>query len=850
MGDSRAGGRRAPTTLAAAGIMLLALAAAPAAAPPQGGAAGVRLGGQWVALERGRLPALPAGDGPVHLLVGLAVDAPVGALEELATRGFTPQGRAPGRAWYVRAPRHRVEELLGFPWVEGLALPPPATKLAAPLRMAGGGAGELLAVKILFYPGVTAGEAAALLAPLVRGPLPGLEPATQKMEVTVRRGDLLRLAGEDAVFQIWPAPPPRQVENLNSRDTSDMEIVAATHPGLEGSRVRLGMWDGGKVRDTHIDMVGRVSQMDGATVLNSHATHVAGTMISRGAASPSTLGMAPQARLWAYDFFGDTGEMNLAAPSLDATNHSYGFITGWSFSFGNSGLWHWFGGATSIADAAFGKYDASARDFDQLVALHDLPVFKSAGNDRDDFGPSPGANHYHGTSTAQLFQDTHQSDAAKGGFDTLAYFGVAKNIISVGAVNDVTGDPVEFNPIVMTAFSSWGPADDGRVLPTVVANGFTLFSSWSGSDTGLASASGTSMASPSAAGVLAVLMDQAGRGPRAGIRVGAAEAKGVLVHGAIDAGRPGPDYEFGWGLVNGARSLDILEAEFGSMVRVRRAALTISRPDQAITLHAGTGGSLKATLTWVDPPGAPNTGGNDDPAPALVNDLDLVVTSPTGVSHHPWTLDVANPTAPAARTGPNRVDNTEQVLVDAGAMEAGDWTIRVALNGVLTGGRQEYHLIVTFPCGPDDPDCDGCAQDAVNDADGDGMCAPWDTCPSRYDPLQRDRDDNGVGDACDPGDGLIQGVAFDKATGQLTWEPEAGATAYNVYRKIATAPAVSDAGDCWLAGAPAPGVDAAGNPSAPGEVWLLQLTGLFPGGEGGMGEGRNGGKRQPAAACP
>ena len=332
--------------------------------------------------------------------------------------------------------------------------------------------------------------------------------------------------------------------------------------------------------------------------------------------------------------------------------------------------------------------------------------------------------------------------------------------------------------------------------------------------------------------------------------MGAAEAKGLLAHGAVDGGEVGPDYRYGWGLVNAAGSIDLLDGEFGTLPRARRDVVAPSRTVQDMTVHAGVGQAIKATLVWVDPPATPNTAGNDDPTPALVNDLDLVIVSPTGTTRHPWTLDPADPPAPAVRIQANRLDNIEQVLVDPGDAEAGDWMVRVSLNGVLTGPAQTYHLVVTFGCGPDDTDCDGCPFDEVNDSDGDRICADWDGCPLAHNPLQRDRDANGVGDACDPDDTLIHGVIFDSPAGDMSWQAESDALAYNLYRRIETSPAPPDAGICFVPGIPTASTTVTGVPSTAGEVWLLQVTGEFPGGEGPMGEGRDGGARFTALPCP
>ncbi len=66
-------------------------------------------------------------------------------------------------------------------------------------------------------------------------------------------------------------------ENINSAQTISTDAV---WPGgdasyfLTGLGMTVGIWDNGKVRDTHQEMVGRVQQIDEATELAAHATHV------------------------------------------------------------------------------------------------------------------------------------------------------------------------------------------------------------------------------------------------------------------------------------------------------------------------------------------------------------------------------------------------------------------------------------------------------------------------------------------------------------------------------------------------------------------------------------------------
>src|SRR6187402_260171 len=53
----------------------------------------------------------------------------------------------------------------------------------------------------------------------------------------------------------------------------------------------IAVWDEGQVRPTHVELNGRVTQVDGASTLSDHSTHVAGTMIAAGV-NPVAKGMS------------------------------------------------------------------------------------------------------------------------------------------------------------------------------------------------------------------------------------------------------------------------------------------------------------------------------------------------------------------------------------------------------------------------------------------------------------------------------------------------------------------------------------------------------------------------------
>jgi hypothetical protein len=168
-----------------------------------------------------------------------------------------------------------------------------------------------------------------------------------------------------------------------------------------------------------------------------------------------------------------------AVGRLPLSNHSYGSITGWDEGdwSGTYGV-HWFGAWGSREADTFGLYNSTARSWDQLCAAapYFLP-FKSAGNDRNDNAPANGTTfyYYNGSWQSKTYDsatDPYSDGWDNGGYDTISTYGVAKNIMTVGSVADaVSGGNRSLGHAAMSSFSAWGPADDGRIKPDVVANG-------------------------------------------------------------------------------------------------------------------------------------------------------------------------------------------------------------------------------------------------------------------------------------------------------------------------------------------------------------------------------------------
>ncbi|GAB4371554.1 MAG: hypothetical protein Kow0042_14360 [Calditrichia bacterium] len=524
----------------------------------------------------------------------------------------------------------------------------------------------------------------------------------QAIEVALEKGWPVREEYPDgSIIEIQGLAPDGKpiyyvTQNLNAAKTISTDKVwpgGSAGLNLNGSGMIVGEWDGGAVRGTHQELTGRVTQVDGASSLSDHSTHVAGTMIASGVVAQAK-GMAHAAQLHAWDWNNDNSEMaTAAAGGLLTSNHSYSFIRGWYFS-GN--FWYWYGdiSVSETEDYLFGFYNSNTRDWDEIA--YNAPYYlivKSAGNDRDDAGPGPGGSHlvyYNGTWNWST--TTRDPDGGSDGYDCIGEQGVAKNILTVGAVEDIPNGYSQPSDVVITAFSSWGPADDGRIKPDIVGNGVALYSCISTSNTAYASYGGTSMSSPNVAGSL-ILLQQHYQNLHGGSSMRAATLKGLVIHTADEAGTaPGPDYMFGWGLMNTQRAAEVISDEFPEWSEHLLQELTLSNGGSySIQVYSDGLQPLKTTICWTDPPATPPSPSLNPTTKMLVNDLDLRITK-GGTTYYPWILDGANPANPAT-TGDNNTDNVEQVYI--ASPDAGVYTITVNHKGTLQNGSQNYALIMS-----------------------------------------------------------------------------------------------------------------------------------------------------------
>ncbi|SCY08748.1 Por secretion system C-terminal sorting domain-containing protein [Nonlabens sp. Hel1_33_55] len=419
---------------------------------------------------------------------------------------------------------------------------------------------------------------------------------------------------------------------------------------IDGSGITAGIWDGGYVLQNHQEFNRRVRYGEADKSVSGHGTHVGGTMIASGDGRADARGMAPGGRLKSFRFDNDVNEMlEQAQDGLLISNHSYGREV-----------------TVDTELEVFGQYDFSARDFDAITDANPyyLPVV-SAGNDR-------GKDYNSGKAEYDLLTDRTTS----------------KNALTVGAVTGSTDNDDPSN-ITMSNFSSWGPTDDGRIKPDLVAKGVSVLSTSDQSNTSYSVLQGTSMSSPMVAGGLMLLHQLYNELFESFMR--SATIKGLVLFTAKEAGNtPGPDYRFGWGLLDVEAAAEMLLNVSNLNLGVIEEKELADQESLTETFTAVDTERISFALSWTDLPGEVKSEYTiDDTTPVLINDLDLKVVDDEGNEFFPYKLDVERFRS-RATTGVNNVDNIEIIHINA---PAGNYRVEITHKGVLDN-PQNYSLLV------------------------------------------------------------------------------------------------------------------------------------------------------------
>ena len=465
---------------------------------------------------------------------------------------------------------------------------------------------------------------------------------------------------------------------------------------------KLGVWDEGSPQLTHKEFSGRITQKDNAKNIVTHSTHVAGIVMSKGL-NPLSKGMAYNVKgILDYDWNSDLSEMSAAAANgLLISNHSYGTVTGWNYNT-DSARWEFNGRFNEKEDYRFGLYDYDAQMHDSIAynAPNYLIVF-AAGNNRTSTGPAVGQTYWRRNEAGRMINagarpaDISSNDS----YGTISTDKNAKNVLTVGAVFGIPSQYNKKEDVIVSNFSSWGPTDDGRIKPDITAQGVSVFAPIATNDSSYGYLSGTSMAAPGAAGSLLLLQELSHRftlnnAPRI---LKSATVKGLAIHTANEAGLyPGPDYKYGWGLLNIDEAARVLNTALTNNNSANSPHFVyentlLNGESKSYTITASGTRPVKATIVWTDVKGSSSEVLNDA-NPELINDLDLTITQ-GNKTFNTWNLTPSSPDNQAFK-GVNNIDNVEKVEVDT-SLVGTNYTVTVKHKGTLERGQQNYSLIIS-----------------------------------------------------------------------------------------------------------------------------------------------------------
>ena len=410
---------------------------------------------------------------------------------------------------------------------------------------------------------------------------------------------------------------------------------------ITGTSMIAGVWDGGQVNSNHELLIGNAtmqpSQPANDSGGNNHMQAVTGIMVGKiltSSTDPNAAtarGIAPDATTKNYDWDNDLAEMtSFSGNGFLISNHSYGYS-----NTTTNNIWN------------YGAYDETAKAWDALLktTLNYLP-FVAAGNEQQTSG-----------------------NASAVGFDNMTGSSASKNVVTVGAIN---------NDNTMSNYSNWGPADDGRVKPDIVTLGSSInVPLYTGNNnyTGVTgNSSGTSYSAPAAAA--AGLLLQQYYFSLFNKYMTAASLKALMLHTADDAGNPGPDAKFGWGILNVENAAKtIKQMQNGGSAKLVEFTTNPTNDSYSEVYLQGVfaSGNARASICWTDDDGTEQTAANgvNNTSSRLVYNFDMLFrqyqSQFSQINAYTFgPLSVTNPNAAATVSSTwfvNNVDNYRQANI-------------------------------------------------------------------------------------------------------------------------------------------------------------------------------------------
>ena len=489
--------------------------------------------------------------------------------------------------------------------------------------------GNRLTIKILFYKDYDFSTYRDNLAS-VNYLLKYENESYKSITVEIDTEDLNIISEINDVWFIEPIDPPSVPENKTARTLHRSNAVNTQYVGgkkYNGEGINIMMQDDGLV-GPHIDRQGRLDQSF-CIGCSSNANDDHGDHVSgtiMGAGNLDPTTKGMADGSFLY-VYGSSNNNYYDVPTIYQNNDV--IITSKSYSNGcNAG------------------YTSLAEDLDAQINQHPslIHVFSAGNNGTSDCGYGAGSGWGNVT----------------GGHKQ------AKNVICVANLTQISN---------LAGSSSRGPAADGRIKPDIGAKGTSVNSTLT--DNTYGSFTGTSMACPGIAGCMAQLY-QAYKELNGNANPPSDLMKCIMLNSADDIGNPGPDFKHGWGEVNVLRGLRMLEESNYQSGVVSQG----DDNDHDLIIPSGVK-DLKIMVYWHDKEASPSS------TTALVNNLDIQLTSPNGTVFQPWVLD---PTPNSSLLNSNAVRGTDSL----NNME--QITIKNPISGI-------YNLLVngtSVPFGPQD----------------------------------------------------------------------------------------------------------------------------------------------------